>query len=130
MKQHELELINKLRRISKEEAAEFLTREFPAGSQLSGTALVAIRRISWPKAQQMLLAEHYLSNLPHSTSVWYDAFLTFMSVSNFLRAIRKIEINIDDLSLLEYYLRGSFSRLSVSDNEKEKIEQYFLSLKS
>ena len=98
-----------------EKAANHVMERFPAGGGGSGVAITAIEHLSWRRKDQVRLAEHYLSTIPHANNLTYKAFATFMSLPLFLGLIEKnMPLEENQRDLLFYYLRPVLRKVAKS----------------
>ena len=116
-------LAEKLRALSSADAADHLLANYPVGSEDSGTAIVMIRHLSWEVTDQVRLADHYLSRLPHASAVAYEAFAAIMSRDRFLAAVQGNWPKTDErIELLRYYLYPTIRSHYAPGATNEQIE--------
>ncbi len=118
-------LVKALREMGSEKAADHLLERFPAGSHGSGVATTAIGHLSWRRADQMRLAKHYLSNLPHASGRAYRVFAAIMSIPRLLRIIEdNMPEDEDRKDLLFYYLRPVFREGARTEADRETVADF------
>ncbi|MEL6687940.1 MAG: hypothetical protein AAFP97_09995 [Pseudomonadota bacterium] len=84
-----------------------------------------VRKMSWPKPEQMRLAEHFLQNIPHASAQFYEAFASFMPVARLLAIIE--DHMPDDESrqkLLFYYLLPALKKSIRSERDRIAFEEF------
>jgi hypothetical protein len=88
-----------------------------------GTAILMIQHLSWKVEDQVRLADHYLSRLPHASARGYEAFASIMSRDRFLSAIRRNWPQAPErLDLLRYYLFPTIRSHYMQDATDAQIE--------
>ena len=118
-----------MRTLQSEEAATWIMETYPQGSAGSGQAIRLMRNFCWKRPDQIRLAKHYLASIPFANKKGYEVFLSFMSVSNFIKAIQ-VYLPMDEsrISLLRYYLEPVLRNSAKSNMEIEAVEQFFKEL--
>lgn len=113
-----------LRSLSSEAAATHLLTSDPNGE----TALALLPHLSWKVSDQKRLAAAYLSNLPHANAKAYDAFASFMSLQNFIAAIRPHLTPLltgrdkPRMDLLNDYLAPVLRERAKSEGDRARVE--------
>lgn len=112
-------ICDQLRAMSSVEAATWLMQTYRIGEPSWGEAIQLIPHRSWRRADQMALARYYLQGMPYASERPYEAFLSFMSIPNFLRVMREHLPNstLDHLGLLHYHLFPLLERHAKSNSE-------------
>jgi hypothetical protein len=77
---------------------------YPLGSPNSGEPITILSHLSWKKADQVRLAEYYLSNMPFANAWAYKAFARVMSVHHLVEIMKKHIPSDDRKQLLEYHV--------------------------
>lgn len=105
--------------MSSEEAAYWLIDTFPD----KGCCYVSKR--TWKKAEQRILAEHFLRNIPHASARYYEALLSIMSVNIFASVVEKIIADNPEVinSLLSYYLIPSLRKNIKKESDKITVKR-------
>ncbi|PMN64500.1 hypothetical protein [Enterovibrio norvegicus] len=116
-----------LRKMSSEAAVIWLIDNYPIDNIEYGNAFMLMSHRSWKKSDQTSLAEYYLQKMPFSNSKAYEAFLSFMSLSIFLKVVRDfLPLNSSsDVDLLIYHLKPVLDSKVNSSNDSEMIEEFF-----
>ena len=119
------DLTRSLRAMGSEQAATWLLDHYPNRTFGAGLAISAIAHLSWKRADQIRLATHYLSNLPHASDVAYRAFTSFMAVPRFLRVIEgHLPVAEDREDLLFYYLIPTLRDAARTDADRDAIARF------
>lgn len=71
-------VVSDLREKGSGEAANWLMEHYPVGGANSGEAFTIIPHLSWKRADQVRLAEYYLSGMPFAHAQPYEVFASFM----------------------------------------------------
>ncbi|OWB26300.1 hypothetical protein ACQR53_21355 [Xanthomonas oryzae] len=120
------DLCDNLIAMESQDAARWLINNFPAGSQNSGYAFQMIGHRSWRRADQKILATHYLSTIPFANSRGYEVFASFMSVGSLLSCIKpyipKEEVKLD---LLRYNLLPVLLKSAKNEKDRSLITKFF-----
>lgn len=91
--------------MSSENAAEWLIETYDFSRRDTGDAYIIMPHRSWAKADQLKLANYFLSNLPHTSDRGYRAFLSYMSLPMFIRVMKlHLPEDIERRKLIKYYL--------------------------
>jgi hypothetical protein len=107
---------NLLRSMESSEAAEWLLRNHPQ----DGCIYIAKR--SWRKDDQVRLAEHFLSSIPHASSICYEALLSIMSIPRFVGIVEKlIPEDASGRELLNYHLMPACVKAVKTDKDQSVI---------
>ena len=114
-----------LRRMESEDAADWLLSHHPNGTPGAGWAVSAIAHRSWKRADQVRLATHYLSNLPHASDRAYRIFASFMTIPRFLKVIEShLPVAENRADLLFYYLIPTLRDAARTDCDREAIRRF------
>ena len=123
-------VVNDLRKKSYSEAAGWLIQQYPAGSPRSGEAIVILAHLSWKRAEQVRLAEHYLSDLPFAHARPYETFASFMKVRYLVDILRKhIPSDRQRKQLLEYHAAPVLNRAAKTTEDREAVRRFLEELK-
>lgn len=110
------EAIEKLRKMESAEAVDWLLKHHPK----EGCFYISKR--TWRKQDQLRLAEHFLSSVPHASAVCYESLLSVMALPKFVGVLKKyIPQNAADKELLEYYLYPTLDKYAKNDNDRLAI---------
>jgi hypothetical protein len=105
-----------IRNMSSSDAADWLLTNHPN----DGCFYVAKR--TWKKQEQIRLANHFLSRIPHATDRCYEALLSVMALPRFVEVV---EANLPEESskknLLEYYLLPALNKFVKSPTDKAAV---------
>jgi hypothetical protein len=124
-------LVGDLRRKSSREAADWLMDHYPAGSTNWGKAITILVHLSWKRAEQVRLANHYLSRLPFASAKPYEAFASFMRVSRLIGILRQnVPSNDRDRGLLEYHVGPVLVRAAKTPADHEAVRRFMSELKA
>lgn len=124
-------LIGDLRKMSSSQAADWLMDRYPAGSANWGDAMTILVHLSWKKAEQERLANHYLSRVPFASARPYEAFASFMQVSRLIDILRKgIPHDRRDRGLLEYHVGPVLARAARTPADHEAVQRFLSELKT
>ena len=111
--------------MSSEAAATYLLEHHPRGTWDGPSVVRVIRGLSWRRPDQMRLARHYLSNLPHAHEHAYKAFASFMSVPRFLRVIEENLPQAEDrMGLLFYYLTPVLRDAARTESDRRAVKDF------
>lgn len=116
-----------LRKMESVEAAKWLITNYPIDDIEYGSAFALMKHRSWRKPDQITLARYYLQKIPFSNTKFYESFLSFMSLSSFLKAIKMflpLE-NSSDTDLLIYHLKPALEGKAKSSNDSQLIKEFF-----
>jgi hypothetical protein len=124
-------IVNDLRKMASSEAAEWLIEQYPVGSANWGDAIGIMAHLSWKKADQARLADHYLSRLPFASAKPYEVFASFMNISRLVDILRKnAPSGVSDRNLLEYHAGPVLVRAAHTPEDRELVERFRLELLS
>ena len=113
-----------LTNMSSDRAATWLLNEYKFENENWYYSLIIMRHRSWKKSDQVRLAEYYLQRIPFASASGYEAFLSFMSVSNFVKSIEKyLPTSNSDKQLLKYYLLPLLNNKVSSDKDKNIVTE-------
>lgn len=122
--------IKKLKGLSSEEAAAWLMETYPYDSTDYGQAIKLLAHKSWKKQDQVRLAKYYFNKIPFSNSKPYEVFTSFMSLDNFINAIREhLPKEESDMNLLKYHLGPVLRKAAKTDSSHELVEQFLNELR-
>ena len=114
-----------LRQMDSEEAANWLLSRHPNGTPGAGLAVSAIAHRSWKRADQVRLATHYLSNLPHASGRAYGIFTSFMTIPRFLEVIEThLPVAEERADLPFYYLIPTLRDRARTDSDRKVIKRF------
>lgn len=125
MDQHIRSILGDLRKMSSGEAADWLMAHYPADGENTGEALNIASHLSWEKADQRRLAQHYLGRSPFASSRPYQALASIMPVHR-LVAVLKERIPSDESGRdLLWYLAGPvLTRAAKTARDQEAVEAF------
>ena len=125
------EVIAKVKQLGAEEAASLLLSEYSLEDDGYGEVFNIINHRSWPKREQIRLADYYLSNIPHSSERAYKVFLGFMSAKAFVNVIKKhVPDSSEKRALLAYHLIPLLDQHMKSGNASSEIKDFVTGLHS
>ena len=120
-----------LRGLSSFEAAEWLLEKYNRETnEKYGEVFAVLPHRSWKRQDQIKLADHYLSHLPHATGRVYKIFLSFMSVPVFIDIIKRNLPEKDGYDLLIYYLEPILWKHAKTDKDRKLVDEFIHELKS
>ena len=131
MDQRLRQLCDQLRAMSSDEAAAWLMQTYKVGKPSWGEAIQLLPHRSWKASDQVALARYYLQRMPFASEQPYEAFISFMSVPNFLMVLREHLPNAssDRLGLLHYHLSTLLKRRAKSDSEVAGCDELLADIK-
>lgn len=122
MHKNDIEKAELLRSLTAEQAASWLLENEPKNCKL-----INVR--SWPVTQQVVLGKNYLKSIPHSSAICYEALLSIMSISTFLKAINQyLPLVSSDYALLKYYLFPSLDKFSRNSKDESLIKDFKITI--
>jgi hypothetical protein len=128
--EHLVSLIHELRILGSAKAARKLISDYPVGSENWGHAVYAISKLSWKRSDQLILAHHYLQNLPYADSRLYEVFASFMSLERFISCLEAyVPAEKDKRDLLLYHLEKMLNKLSQTDLDRARVGAFLEKLK-
>lgn len=111
--------------MSSGEAADWLMAHYPADSEKIGEALNIVSHLSWKKADQRRLAEHYLSRLPFASSRPYQALASIMPVHRLVAVLKeRIPDDESDRDLLRYLVGPVLTRAVKTAQDEEAVQAF------
>jgi hypothetical protein len=114
-----------LRKMTSNQAANWLIESYPVGDPDYGEAIQLLPHRSWKRADQIRLARYYLEKMPFASSRIYEVFASFMSLDVFLRVIRDhLARKTVDMDLLLYHLRPVLDRAVRTDQDRELLATF------
>jgi hypothetical protein len=123
-------ILSDLRKKSSNEAANWLMERYPLGSPNSGEPITILSHLSWKKADQVRLAEYYLSNMPFANAWAYKAFARIMSVHRLVEIMKKHIPSDDRKKLLEYHVATVLASAARSQGDREAVQSFLTELKA
>lgn len=115
-KQHKI--ISELREMESSEAAEWLIKTHPKDG------CIYISKVSWRKPDQLVLANHFLSYIPHTSGRCYAQLLAIMSLPKFVAVLEKyIPKNNQDKDLLSYCLLPCLNKAAKTEKDHLAIQR-------
>ena len=123
-------IVSDLRERGSSEAAGWLMEHYPVGSANSGEALTIIAHLSWKKADQVRLAEHYLSSMPFAHAQPYEVFASFMSMSGLIGVMRKYIPSGERKQLFEYHAVRVLTRAAKTSKDREAVQKFLEEVKA
>jgi hypothetical protein len=107
-----------LRSMNSSEAADWLLETYRPKDLCTYVA-----KRSWKKAEQVRIAEYFLSSIPHATDRCYEALLSVMSVTTFVRVAEKYVRNADksDYDLISYYMPRTIKKHCKTPKDHEQL---------
>jgi hypothetical protein len=131
MDQRLRKLCEQLRAMSSDEAAAWLMQTYKIDEPSWGEAIQLLPHRSWKRTDQLALASYYLQRMPYASERPYEAFISFMSIHNFLRALREHLPNAssDRLSLLHYHLSPLLERHAKSESDVAECNKFLADIK-
>jgi hypothetical protein len=120
-----------LRKMSSGEAADWLMTHYPADSENVGEALNIAFHLSWKKADQLRLAEHYLTRLPFASARPYEVFASILPVHR-LVAVLKERMPADEArrDLLRYLAGPVLTRAVKTARDQEAVQAFMSEVKA
>lgn len=130
-------ILKDLRAMSSSDAAQWLVRRKTELEKVQpldreiGRLVRLLPHLNWQKSDHVLIAECFLSNLPHANSLAYTSLLQFMSVSTFLKGvIANLPIRKDGLELFRYYLVPALNAAIKSEKDKSEVAEFWTTFES
>lgn len=118
MHKNDIEKAQLLRSLTAEQAASWLLENEPENCKL-----INVR--SWPVTQQVVLGKNYLKSIPHSSAICYEALLSIMSISTFLKSINQyLPIESSNYDLLKYCLFPALDNFSRNAKDERLIKNF------
>lgn len=103
---------------------------YPAEGADYGNAITLLPHRSWKRADQVRLADHYLRKLPFASSRVYEAFVSFMSIELFIRALKKhLPRDGADKNLLVYYAGPVLEKSVRTETDRELVRSFVSELR-
>lgn len=127
MNQHIRSTAAELRKMNSGEAADWLMTQYPADSANIGEALDIASHLSWKKADQLRLAEHYLGRLPFANARPYRALASVMPVHRLIAVLKKRIPSDESRRDLLWYLAGPVLTRAVKTAQDQEAVQAFMS---
>jgi len=123
--------IEQLKGYDSEEAAQWLIDTYPFDSEEYWKAISLISHRSWKKGDQLKLARHYFKKVPFSSAKPYEAFASFMSLSNLIKVVREyVPSDSSDLDLLIYHLEPVLRKMVAKMGSGEsELEEFITGIK-
>jgi len=122
MNERQRDICKLLQGISSEEAATWILNNYKTENDNWGEVFVIFTHRSWKKSDQIRFANYYLKKLPYASGRGYEAFLSFMSITNFISAILEfLPESKSDRSLLSYHLSPILRKNASSDKDQKLI---------
>ena len=119
MNDYQKEASIKLRSMTSKEAANWIITNH------SDDGCFFVSKRSWLVEDQLILAKHFLRNIPHATGRCYENLLSVMSVKNFMKVVEMYPCDIkEENDLLSYYIFPALSNAEKSDKDKKIIERF------
>jgi len=115
-------IVADLRAKSSGEAADWLMRHYPVSGD--GEAITIIQHLSWKKADQIRLAEYYLSAIPFASARPYEVFASFIQTRRLVDILRKYMPNKDRRQLLEYHAGPVLTRAAKTPEDNEAVQSF------
>lgn len=115
--------VNDLRKMGSSEAADWLMAHYPVDSGSAGEALIMASHLSWKKADQLRLADHYLSKLPFASARPYEVFASMLPVHRLVAILKdRIPSEEADRDLLWYYAGPVLTRAAKTAQDHEAVQ--------
>lgn len=123
MDQHLKSAVNDLRKMGSSDAADWLIAHHPVDSESAGEALIIASHLSWKKADQLRLADHYLIKLPFASARPYEVFASMLPIHK-LAAILKDRMPSEeaDRDLLWYHAGPMLKRAVKTIQDHEAVQ--------
>jgi hypothetical protein len=131
MDQHIRSMVADLRKMSSGEAADWLMARYPADCENIGEALDVASHLSWKKADQLRLAEHYLGRLPFANAKPYQALASIMPVHRLVAVLKERIPSDESRRDLLWYLAGPVLTGAVKTaRDREAVEAFMSEVKA
>lgn len=115
--------VNDLRKLGSSEAADWLMAHHPFDSESAGEALIMASHLSWKKADQLRLADHYLSKLPFASARPYEVFASMLPVHRLVAILKgRIPSEEADRDLLWYHAGPVLTRSAKTAQDREAVQ--------
>ncbi|NVK20797.1 MAG: hypothetical protein HWE30_19130 [Methylocystaceae bacterium] len=125
MKPEQQKACRTIRNFDSANAAKWLLENYKLETGKAGEAFVIMQHRSWSKSDQIMLADYFLSNLPHRSDRGYRAFLSFMALPTFLQVLRRnLPDKRIDRDLMIYHLRPILKSHQYSQKYKLLIDDF------
>ena len=123
MDQHLRSAVNDLRNMSSSDAADWLMVHHPVDSKSAGEALIIASHLSWKKADQLRLADYYLSKLPFASARPYEVFASMLPIHKLIAILRdKMPNEEADRDLLWYHAGPVLTRAAKTTQDHEAVQ--------
>lgn len=123
-------IVSDLREKGSNEAASWLMEHYPTGNGGAGEALTIIAHLSWKKADQVRLAEYYLSGMPFASARPYEVFASFMNVPSLIEIMRKYVPSGDRKQLFEYHAGPVLTRAAKTPVDRDAVQNFLEEVKA
>lgn len=131
MNEAQKEALAKIKNLGAEEAVCWVLEKYSIENDDYGEVFGIIVHRSWPKREQMQLADYYLSKVPFSSERPYKAFLSFMSVKTFIGVLKKfVPDAAAERELLAYHLRPLLLPYSEAGNASVEVKNFIMDLQN
>lgn len=111
-----------LRKMSSNQAAEWLIENYPMEYSGYGEALQLLPHRSWKRADQIRLARYYLKRMPFASSRVYEIFAAIMAFDILIGLIREnLPSDKSDMDLLLYHLRPVLERAAKTEQDRQAV---------
>ncbi len=114
-----------IRELSSEEAATYLIENH-------SYAPVIMKHRSWKKPDQIRLSKAFVQGQVHATYRVYSDFLSFMSITLFLKVVEEglAQIDPDRLDLLYYYFNIALGRAAKTEKQIARAKEFLVILEA
>ena len=131
MDQHIRSAAGVLRKMSSGEAADWLLTHYPADSENIGEGLSIASHLSWKKADQLRLAEHFLSRVPFASARPYQMLASIMPVHRLVAALKeRIPSDESGRDLLWYHVGPVLSRAARTARDQQAAQALMSDVKA
>ena len=114
-----------LRKLTSDEAANWLIKTYPIETSDVGEAIALLPHRSWKRADQIRLCKYYFQKIPFANSKVYEAFASFMSIDLMIKIVEEnLPTSDSEVNLLLYYLTPTLKKHSKSTKDNDLINQF------
>jgi hypothetical protein len=118
-------IIDYLRNMTSDQAADWLMEKYPVRNNNWGEAIIIMSHLSWKKEDQLRLANHYLSKLPFANGRPYTVFASFMKISTLVKVLQKhTPTDFSDRRLIEYYAGPILEKAAKNSKDRALVESF------
>jgi hypothetical protein len=122
---------SELAKMKSQDAADWLLKKYPVTNPDYGDAIELLSHLSFKRADQIRLAGHYLQKMPFASAKVYHAFLSIMSLRNFVSIAKHyVPTNKTDKSLMLYHLVPELEKAAKTLHDREIIKFFIADIDS